>query len=745
MTKQLTLAFLLAAMYLPAALLAQPPVDPADPAEEQAEDAAVEAAAEAPPPVSDPAVLAIQETNPTTPTELVRATNILVGLRHAEVARQYVIKLLEANLAESELAALGAEFGSAAFLRMALEEGLQPEGQQFAAAVRTALANYAADPARIAGEIARLQDPSVDVRRRAILELRGGGTASVRALIAALADPARAAEHEAIRQGLVGQGEAALGPALAMLTAPEEALQIQAIDVLGRLQMPEAMPFLLAPAVSPERAAEIRKTAEAALLRLIDAVPTPRDAALAIHREARGYYDGIRVLDRDGDGVVEVWRWDAATGEPVADVLPALQARVAVARRLAEDLVELLPDSPTARRLYLAALLETEVLRLPASEPLPTGEGTAHAVAAAYGPDAIYDLLDDAMAQGRQRAAAAAARVLGEIGSAELLFRNSPEESALVTAARSPNRRLRFAAVEAIQRLHPAREYPGAQAVLESLAFFAAASGAPRALVADGSLSDGQSVAGLLIQRGYDVDLVGDGRALLKTAAASPDYELAFVDLELPSWPLDQVLQQLRRNGRSAALPLGLMPPPRAEYAAEELVKNDERSVVVIRPTDLLSLDLALGRVLAAGSGEITAPPERQAQALRALGWLHALAAEGAGIYDVTRAEEAALGALRVPELSVPAAALLAHLGTPDAQRALVDVASTNAWPLETRQRAAEAFRDSVVRRGKLLTTGEIERQYDRYNASETLDAETQRVLGFVLDVIEAETKGIED
>jgi len=87
----------------------------------------------------------------------------------------------------------------------------------------------------------------------------------------------------------------------------------------------------------------------------------------------------------------------------------------------------------------------------------------------------------------------------------------------------------------------------------------------------------------------------------------------------------------------------------------------------------------------------------------------------------------------------------LAHLGTPDAQRALVDVASTNALPLETRQRAAEAFRDSVVRRGKLLTTGEIERQYDRYNASETLDAETQRVLGFVLDVIEAETKGIED
>jgi hypothetical protein len=37
-----------------------------------------------------------------------------------------------------------------------------------------------------------------------------------------------------------------------------------------------------------------------------------------------------------------------------------------------------------------------------------------------------------------------------------------------------------------------------------------------------------------------------------------------------------------------------------------------------------------------------------------------------------------------------------------------------------------------------LLTTDQILMQYDRYNASETADADTQRVLGSLLDAIES-------
>jgi hypothetical protein len=41
-----------------------------------------------------------------------------------------------------------------------------------------------------------------------------------------------------------------------------------------------------------------------------------------------------------------------------------------------------------------------------------------------------------------------------------------------------------------------------------------------------------------------------------------------------------------------------------------------------------------------------------------------------------------------------------------------------------------------------LLTTDQILLQYNRYNASETADADTQRVLGSLLDTIESRRTG---
>jgi len=84
---------------------------------------------------------------------------------------------------------------------------------------------------------------------------------------------------------------------------------------------------------------------------------------------------------------------------------------------------------------------------------------------------------------------------------------------------------------------------------------------------------------------------------------------------------------------------------------------------------------------------------------------------------------------------------LLEYFGTAQSQRALIEVASSPSEPIKLRQAAAAAFDLSTRRRGILLTTAEIVRQYDRYNQSEKLDRPTQMVLGSVLDSIEAPSK----
>jgi hypothetical protein len=64
--------------------------------------------------------------------------------------------------------------------------------------------------------------------------------------------------------------------------------------------------------------------------------------------------------------------------------------------------------------------------------------------------------------------------------------------------------------------------------------------------------------------------------------------------------------------------------------------------------------------------------------------------------------------------------------------------ASRRTLPIEARRQAAVAFDQSVKSRGLLLTTAEILAQYTHYNASAAADADTQQVLGSLLDTIES-------
>ena len=102
------------------------------------------------------------------------------------------------------------------------------------------------------------------------------------------------------------------------------------------------------------------------------------------------------------------------------------------------------------------------------------------------------------------------------------------------------------------------------------------------------------------------------------------------------------------------------------------------------------------------------------------------------------RLEPTLIGTLNNASLSASASGVLALLGTPRAQTALIDFASQNSRPLVDRQAAAAGFAAAVKARGLLLTQQQLAQQYARYNDSERLDVETQAVLASLLDAIEA-------
>jgi CheY-like chemotaxis protein len=498
---------------------------------------------------------------------------------------------------------------------------------------------------------------------------------------------------------------------------------------------------VLGPALIATGPEEVQLAAKQALLELIGRVPDIDEAADALERRARSLYD--RRFERDdGDGPpVAVWRWDAGASRLVAEPAPPRVAALDLAARWAGDAIELKRHHHAARRIFLGALLEAEAIYVAAAQPdlsgAVEGRGAVDEVAD-RGAAVVEDLLEDSIASGHLVAAASAARILGKIGTVDLLYRKSPRPGVLVEAARHADRRLRFAALEAIVALRPSKPYPGSSFVPAALGFFASSTGAPRALVGHPRASEAEREAGLMAALGYETYVATFDREVLARATASPDLELALIDFKLAAPTSGQLLERIHADSRTARLPIGIVAASDELARAERLARLYPPAMVIIPTANEASLEFQLRHLLAEAGGAAVDAVERDRQAEQALGWLVELAQVSPGLYNLRRIEPAVLKALDRPEHSLKAATVLAALGTATSQKALVDLASQSLSPLEVRQAAAEAFIDSVIRYGTLLTTAELARQYERYNRSEAQERETQRLLGSVLDAIEA-------
>jgi CheY-like chemotaxis protein len=690
----------------------------------------------------DTAVTAVLKTNPTTPAAMTRAAKILADLQRPDLAKQFLQKVLGAKLNQKQLAALEEEFGSALFTELGAREDLAPEGRQLAEAVLAAVSAELRDPKRIEQLVNQLNDPSEGTRSQAFTGLLKARSASVGPLVKVLDNTARASEHANVRACLVRLGSDALWPLVAVLDAADAKLKIEAIRVLAEIKGRESILALLEPFASASNPPEVRAAAREALLKRVGQLPSAHAAANMLADDAKRLSTRRQPLDYEIESPVEVWSWDSAAGSPVSEMVAPDEASRRRAAGFARKAFSIAPDDPDIRLLHLTSILEQAAYENGRDKPLDAGPGSPAAEVAEQGVQGVESLLRYAVDSDHPAAATAAAKILGRIGSAaELLYRGR-EPTALVAAARHPDRRLRFAAANAILELQPPEPFAGANFVTEAMGYFAGTSGQRRALVADPSRQEAERVGGYLAALGYEVDTATTGQELVRLALSSPDYELAMVAASIEQPTPNLLIQQLRRDPRTARLPVGILARSGEYVRAQDMARKDPLAEAFHRQhtedavlSDVERLMRLLGR-------DLVAHAERQGQAEAALDRLVTLSAEGSqGVFSIQPVQPAMLAVLYVPRLGSKAATVLGNVGTPQSQQALVEVASRPTLPLELRQAAAKAFGRSIESHGILLTKVEILRQYDRYNASATLDVDTQQVLGFILDAIETPTR----
>jgi HEAT repeat protein len=688
---------------------------------------------------TDPVVLAIRASGPRTPEQLFRAIQSLINYGRPDEAKKYAQLLLGLSPDAATLVDLQRQFGSGFLFRIIRQRDFQPEGQQLGMAVLEAGYQAARDPDRLRDLIDKLSDPDAEVRHTALVDLRDAGDAAASALVATLADPGRRANHEAARNALCRLGVTSRDPLIAALESPDSALRAQVLEVLGRLRATEALPYLLRPFLGEGEPPEVRQAAQGALLRIVGAAPSRQEAEDFLFRQAGAYLAGRIPGEPDEEGLLPVWRWDEPSKTSVAAVFDGPMASRWVAARIAAELRTLAPENAEYRRLHLTSALELAKAAGGLGTPLPASDGGENPITGSADAQDLEEVLVFAMQEGRTPAAIGALEVLADIGDASLLHGTDGRPRPVALALQHRDRRVRFAAAMAIMRWDPLAAYAGSSYLPSSLAYFARAAGTRRVLIGHPRTQQAQTLVGLLNELGFEADTADSGREMIRLATENPDYEFLLLSDALDHPRVEELIQQLRREPTTAALPAGVMAREPNFKRLQRFTDLDPLADTFPRPHDVAGMNLLARRLLAMGGLGLVSTDWRMYQAGVALDYLAHIAEHRKeyAFYDVLSQQEAIAHALNVPRLTARAARVLGFLGSPDAQRALVMVASQNGRRLSEREAAASAFHVAVHRRGVLLLRREILLQYDRYNRSARLDQGTQRVLGAILDTIE--------
>lgn len=647
-----------------------------------------------------PAVEAALALPRTEPQHYVQTAVALADLGATEEAAAVADELLALNLDDAALATLVEQVGTSGMVR--LRKGA-PQTADFVNRALDAALAASSDPDRL-GRLVDALAGDRDEAIEAIRALRRSGAAGVDYCIARLGEANEDTQRARLREALVALWPESRLALFEATGADDDATQTEAAYALGRLATLGRLRSSLPAAMVVGKAFTAGPTGEAALWayqQMAGRPPTPAEA----DRRLAAATDELIARANEPQGAGELDR----------------ETALRFAARLAADRVGLSPNSPPARRT--AAVLRLEAGGTIDAEDLSTAE--------------LGAALSEASASGFHTAATRLCELLGDRGDLAALESYGAQPTPLAAALDALHPATRLAALEAVLAIRPQRPFPGASRVAPALEHFALGTGERQVVVAAPQLARAGQTAGWLLRAGYTATPTVRGDDAVRLAAESPDTVAVWLDMNATLPGARETLFRLRRSPATALVPIVLTATTERLGDAEALAAEHDAVLAEPRPQSIDAVQSIAERAAALSPIGWPDTETRKAAAMTAREAIAELLDSGPEFYalrrDATLLVGLASGALDKAKL-----ATLASLGTPDAQLRLLDAASLEATPIATREAAAAAFARSAEAHGVLLTATQVRRQYDRYNASATAPEASQRVLGGILDTLEA-------
>ena len=730
-----------------------------------------------------------------TPAELLDAAIRAADVEAAGAAQEWFGRLMAALEQAGEgrldlLADLGDTTDAAALSRLEhLLRAREPAVTKAVAAIREAARLRRRDPQRLSAAAEALASPSAATRLAAADELARARIDALPALVPILQshDPSDSLRIRRSRELVALLGDEAREPLLDWLASDDVASWPGVIEALDASGTTDIDSFLLAPALvadSPPAAREAARrvlarraarrghpaeppspdAAEAMLANRLDHVLCPAGLPEVDHLLLEPIRDPAAAAAAFGGGVtglVERSAWNSAAGRFERLRMSPRAARARDAMHLARDLMALDARDPATVNLVLLARMESLLVTSgDASSLAPKDLQAVLAGPDGFSPETAADVLDAAIAHGMGEAAAGVAAALAPPRGGRATQPLSPAvRKALVRALALPDAGLQFAAARTLALAAGEPPYPGSSRVVEILAHAATSTGVDRVVVAHPDTEVVDALATGVSRFGYEPVRVSTGREAIFAARERADTVLVLLAARLATPSALETVQLLQQQGVGDVPPVLVVVDPldddgRGCFLTQTIMKfGDLHRVAIVDRLDSLFqpvVDEVTGDVtllprlpdmLAQAAGpQAVDPASREAARLTRLGraseaftLLAELSRRG---WDVRPVTTTALAAVTTAELYAPAVALLATLGRPEAQEALVAEAERSDLAPPLRAAALAAFSTSVQRHGVLLTCGHVRAVATRYTLASEASPGTS-VTGDILQVLE--------
>ena len=682
----------------------------------------------------DPIVLSMRQTDPKSLEDLAEATQIMLDIDRDDEAKVYLGKLNAVQATDIELFQLARKFSTAFLHDLNSRAGLKPENREFSQKMIAAIRRVNSNPARLDNLVKQLSDPNEIKKAEALADLQTIGAPAAAAILTALADDARSSEYQALVRSLRRIGPLAEPPLRAGLLSPSRRVRIISADQLIQFRSRASLEVLLATMIANTKDGLLNQTSRLSVQEMIGRGPSDKEAAATVLRSAQEHLRQKESLAGDFENKVTIWDWEdnQLVGKRVAK---HVASRV-YAQRRADALYRFQPDSQRYARLSSLCALEAAKLRGGIDKPVDI-QGLQQKELA--DPAFVEQILVDAMDAERIPAAIAAAEILASVGDASLVESKNGRLRPLVRAVTFGDRRLQFAATESIMKLNPTKSFPGSSYVSRSLVHLVASDGQARSIVGHVDRVLCQSMVATLGQVGLQGQVTTSSRELFDQVVTDSDVEFILISDTLNKPDYAELVQQLRHDWRTRRTPIAVLTRTSHRKRGEMVAARDPLTVQLPWSTNASILARQISRLLMLNQLTRVDANERAFHAEKAAVWLEKISSDKklAEIYQLASQEKQLNDSLFLPSVGPRVSKVISRLATRDGQKALLLVVNDSGQPAENRKACAAAFAASINRSGTLLTTTEIKRQYERYNASEYEDKESQQILASVLDSIE--------